>query len=120
MLFYVLFEGTLLHFHRFEDEVFYVLEGKIQFYIHNRTVTMSEGSCVFAPRHVAHAWRNPNGTNSQLARVQFFFFPGGIEGYFQQASRAAYQIPPNNELINKIAKEWGVENIGEADWDDEN
>jgi glyoxylate utilization-related uncharacterized protein len=101
-------------------EVFYILEGEIQFHIYNRTVTMSQGACVFAPRNVAHAWRNnPNRLNPQSARVQFSFYPGGIEGYFQQASRAANQIPPNDELINKIAREWGVENIGETNWNDD-
>ena len=83
-------------------------------------MTMSQGACVFGPRGVPHAWRNnPNRVNPQPARLQFTFAPGGIEGYFQQASRIVNQIPLNNDLIEQIAREWGVENIGEADWNDD-
>jgi cupin superfamily acireductone dioxygenase involved in methionine salvage len=103
-----------LHYHA--DEVFYVVEGEMEIYIHNQTVSAPMGSCVFAPRGIAHTFRNPNKTNAQPARVQFWSFPGGVEWYLEHASRALNQKPPNIDLFVRLAIEWGVEVIGPADW----
>src|SRR5262245_788629 len=58
--------GPPPHMHEREDETFFVLEGEIQFTIDGKVIVAGEGSCVFAPRHVPHAYRN---VSSRLVRV---------------------------------------------------
>ena len=108
-----------MHIHYFQDELFYVLEGELQFYINNRIVTAPQGTCAFVPRGTAHAFRNANSTNAGPARLQFLFTPGGnIEGYLEQAGRVLNRNPPDYDLLKLLAKEWGIDIIGPANWTD--
>jgi mannose-6-phosphate isomerase-like protein (cupin superfamily) len=114
--FLLFFKEPFVHVHRYQDEVFHVLEGELQFYINNQTVTVPQGTCVYAPRGVAHSFRsNADRPNPRPARLQFRFSPGdSIESYLQQAGRALNQDPPNIALLKLLANEWGVDIIGSA------
>jgi thiamine-phosphate pyrophosphorylase len=49
------------HVHRVHTDVFYVLEGELEFRLGDETVRVPAGSCVAAPPGVVHGFRNPGG-----------------------------------------------------------
>ncbi|CAF3350076.1 unnamed protein product [Rotaria sp. Silwood2] len=108
-------EGMQLHIHHREDETFCVQEGQIQFRLNNNTFFASKGDCIFAPRQSMMAFRNKNTTGTRLL---FFFTPGGIEEYFYRASPYFAQQPPNTNMTDQIAAEFGMELFGMPIWDD--
>jgi mannose-6-phosphate isomerase-like protein (cupin superfamily) len=46
--------GSPLHVHHREDEWFYVIEGKLTFWVDGRTIEAAAGSFVYGPRDVPH------------------------------------------------------------------
>ncbi|MCW2977196.1 MAG: thiamine-phosphate pyrophosphorylase [Actinomycetia bacterium] len=51
--------GALPHTHRVHADVFYVLEGELEFRVGDETVRVPAGSCVGAPQTLVHGFRNP-------------------------------------------------------------
>jgi len=52
-------KGIPLHRHRFEDEAWYVLEGRLRFQYGAREFEVGTGSGVLLPRGVPHTFWNP-------------------------------------------------------------
>jgi quercetin dioxygenase-like cupin family protein len=50
--------GPPLHVHRHEDEVFYVLEGEVEFQLGDQRFRAKGGSAAFLPRDIPHTFRN--------------------------------------------------------------
>src|SRR3954453_4257742 len=50
--------GPPPHIHHQEDEVFYVLEGELEFLVGDRTILATAGSAVYGPRDILHAFKN--------------------------------------------------------------
>ncbi|HWV23336.1 MAG TPA: cupin domain-containing protein [Thermomicrobiales bacterium] len=48
-----------LHIHFQDDEVWYVLAGRLEFRLNGEKLFVGAGGCVTAPRGVTHAFRNP-------------------------------------------------------------
>ena len=45
-----------LHVHHEDDEAWHVIEGKLTFKFHNRTVTVTKGTTVFVPAGTPHTY----------------------------------------------------------------
>ena len=55
------------HFHRSDDEGWYVLEGRLGFRLDDRTVEAGPGEAVLAPRGVVHTfWNASDGVTRYL------------------------------------------------------
>lgn len=79
---YCLFEATLpqgtagpAYLHAQSDEVFYVLDGEIEFFLGDRTETAASQSLVFLPRGTVHSYR----VTSTTAHVLNLHTPAGFE-----------------------------------------
>lgn len=77
------------HFHRNEDEIFYLLEGDIKFQIGETIVEAKPGDAVFAPRMVPHHFTIGN----EHARFLNIMTPGKFLDYFIEFSSPAQQKP---------------------------
>ena len=66
------------HLHSQEDEIVYVLEGRLTFYVGEETCEAVAGTCVVLPRGVDHGYVVQSGT----ARLLVALAPAGMEGYF--------------------------------------
>jgi quercetin dioxygenase-like cupin family protein len=76
--------GTPLHVHYFQDEVFYVVEGKYYFQVGDEKVWLSQGECIFLPRKVPHAWTQV----SEKGKMTITFQPAGkMEEFFMTMSK---------------------------------
>ncbi len=100
-----------LHVHEIEDEMFYVLEGRLQAYRGGEEMTLDAGDSAFLPRRVPHTFK----IGSEFARAIVFVTPGGFEGYFRDLGEPAGKLALPNyvplvgipEMV-RVAKRYGV------------
>jgi quercetin dioxygenase-like cupin family protein len=77
-----------LHVHENEDEMFYVLEGRLQAVRGGEEITLDPGDSAFLPRRVPHTFK----VVSSFARVIVYVTPGGFEGYFRDLGEPAGKL----------------------------
>jgi DNA-binding transcriptional MerR regulator len=89
--------GGPRHLHSTQDEWIYVLEGKVELAVGDRTFTAGEGESVFIPRATPHAWAAAEG----LARVRILdvFQPAGTMEEFFRALGRYNDGPPVHEVL---------------------
>ncbi len=77
------------HYHRWENETRYVLEGELEFFVEEmeKSVMVRAGECLSLPRGVAHAvyYRSPPMQVLLIAQADSEH-PVGMETYFEQMS----------------------------------
>ena len=91
-------EGPPPHIHHNEDEMFYVLEGEVDFQIGERSVRAAAGSFLLAPRDVAHSFKM---AADEPARILVMFSPGGIENLFVEVT-APPALQNKGEYVQRI------------------
>jgi quercetin dioxygenase-like cupin family protein len=108
--------GTPLHRHREDDEAFYVLDGKMTFYLGNdEPIPASAGSFVHIPGGTVHAFR----VDSETARYLIITTPQHERFYRAIAEPAQTRsMPPETpmdmEKIGAACEAYGVEGVGPA------
>jgi len=82
-----------LHVHTRENELFYVLEGKIAYRVGDVRADVSAGNTVFAPRNIPHGFIV---TSAEPARYLIVYSPSGFEGFIRDTSTPAQDLvlPP--------------------------
>jgi len=96
-----------LHVHTNEDELFYVLEGKLKVYRGEEELILQAGESGFLPRNIPHTFK----VMSAHARVLVYITPGGFEGYFRELSELALgpaSPKPTLAQISSVAKRYGI------------
>ena len=73
------------HVHHDNDELFYVLEGRVRFEVGGQTVEAAAGAFVFVPRGTVHVART---VGAGPARVLAAFVPAGPEPAMEAFARA--------------------------------
>ena len=89
-----------LHVHRRDDETFYVLDGELTLYVGDDVLTAGPGTCVHAPRNVAHTYEV---TSSQPARWLIVSSPAGFEALVERMG----SMPPERLFVDH-----GIEVLG--------
>jgi len=83
------------HLHRHDDEGFYVLEGRLTFYVGDEVLEAGPGAFVFLPHGVPHSYALATDEVRMLGIVA----PGGLEGHFRDPRFAepaeAPTLPPS-------------------------
>jgi quercetin dioxygenase-like cupin family protein len=64
-----------MHSHEDADEIFYVLDGELTFFVGDKRIEAAEGAFVYLPRYVRHGFQ----VDSAEARVFNFVTPAGFE-----------------------------------------
>lgn len=106
--------GPPSHFHKREEEGFYILEGTLDFTMGDKHIMAKAGDFVQFPIGVVHAFRN---TGSGTAKMLAFCTPAGLEKYFEEVlepvrNRSAAPQPVTEAFIGKLlagAPKVGVE-----------
>ena len=105
-----------LHSHSREDEVWYVLEGKITFIIGDQTLEGGPGTYAYIPRGTPHTFK----IGSETARWFGFGTPAGLDRWFFETGVPAKTLtlpPPSDtpldiENIVRSLKEYGTDTLG--------
>jgi quercetin dioxygenase-like cupin family protein len=79
-----------MHVHQNEDELFYVLEGKLRVFRGNQELTLNAGDAACLPRNVPHTFK----IVSKYARWLAYITPAGFEGYFREVGQPAERLAP--------------------------
>ncbi|HKB45646.1 MAG TPA: cupin domain-containing protein [Chitinophagaceae bacterium] len=93
------------HFHKYEDESFYILDGVIDFQAGEKKFIAGAGELVVLPREIPHSFNLITGT----AKALLLITPAGFEKVFKEFGRPAQtldlpSIPDNlpKELFQQI------------------
>ena len=94
------------HYHKFEDESFYVLEGKIDFQVGDESFVVEAGGFIFLPKNVPHYFNLITDTAKALLHIS----PAGFEVFFQEFGRPAQTLDlppipttnPREEMMQKM------------------
>lgn len=85
-------DGTPPHYHLYEDELFYVLEGTFRFVLGDQQVEAEAGAFLFAPRGAVHGFQNIGTTPG---RTFVLVTPGNYTEQFFAAIGEPV-VDPNN------------------------
>jgi quercetin dioxygenase-like cupin family protein len=101
--------GPPRHIHHSEDETFYILSGKVDFWVEGETFTRGPGEMAFVPRGVNHTFQvHSDGPSRHLVILS----PGGFEEFFPQMAAGQYAIPDDMERITAIAERYNLSFTG--------
>jgi len=80
-----------LHEHVGEDEIFYILEGRISFWSAGASVTLRPGDCILMPKDVPHIFQVDRNSEAKWLVMSA---PGGLDEFFRAvAVPAGYAAP---------------------------
>lgn len=82
--------GPPLHVHRHDDEVFYVLEGELEFQLGAQRFPAKAGTSAFFPKTIAHTFRNIGPTPS---KVLVMVLPARLVRFFEEVDALAKPTP---------------------------
>jgi|RhiMetdeSRZDD1v2_1073273.scaffolds.fasta_scaffold40644_3 mannose-6-phosphate isomerase-like protein (cupin superfamily) len=110
--------GPVPHRHSREDELWYVLEGQLEFKIGERgeqIIVAGPGATVFGPRGIPHTFR---AVGTTPARYLTFISPAGFEKFFAERIALGKEVPttdPSYAARYKVLTDkYGVEYS--SDW----
>lgn len=110
-------EGVPFHKHLHEDESFYVIDGRFEIAVGDRSVVGGPGTYLFGPRTVQHRWTNVGAGRGRLLNV---FTPSGIEGYFLAVAipiasplqQPSVDMPALNTQMASLREKFGIIRTG--------
>lgn len=100
-------EESPLHTHTREDELVYVLQGEVTFYLGGKQLEREAGECVLLQRGCEHTYC----IESEEARLLVLLMPAGLEGYYQELDRHTGDEQYIERLVT-VAARYGVEITG--------
>jgi quercetin dioxygenase-like cupin family protein len=96
--------------HTREDELFYVLEGKLVFELAGRRIEAGAGATIFAPRGTAHTYQN---FGQQPARLLIMVTPAGMDEFFEELSAGTPEgALPDMAFIVSLDAKYGLTTLG--------
>lgn len=104
-----------LHIHHREDEAWFVLDGRMTFYVGDEELVATNGSFVLAPMGLAHTFT----VDAEPTRVLVFAAPAGFEHFaLELGTAASTDTPPlglampGPDVLGPAAGRYGIEVIG--------
>ncbi len=101
--------GPPLHVHHGEDEMFYVLEGRIRIWCGEETFEVTAGATAVLPRGIPHRFENVSET---VARMLIAVTPGGFESFFLDAAALSDR---SEVAIMKLAAQYRLDFLPPAE-----
>jgi mannose-6-phosphate isomerase-like protein (cupin superfamily) len=104
-----------LHIHHREDEAWYILDGKMTFYVGDEVLEATAGCFAFAPRGIPHTFT----VDAEPTRVLLLASPAGFENFTLELGQpAGGDAPPPGlampapEVLGPVAERYGIEVVG--------
>jgi len=99
-----------LHLHHNEDELSYVLTGRLGALLGDQVVTAGAGTWVFKPRGQWHTFWNAGDTPCEIIEV---ISPAGFEEYFREVAAAWGDTARFAQINQKYALEMRFDSVAE-------
>jgi quercetin dioxygenase-like cupin family protein len=99
------------HYHEHEDEWFYIVEGRVDFYLDGTWSVLSPGDCVYSPRGSVHGFKN---NTNQPIRLFIHVAPAGIEHFFSEAAEEWARREPEMSRMIALAEKYGHHHLVDA------
>ena len=100
-----------MHVHHREDEAWYILDGKMTFYVGDEIVEATAGCFAFAPRGIPHAFT----VDAEPTRVLVLASPAGFEHFALELGQPADSDTPRAglampapEVLGPVAERYGI------------
>jgi mannose-6-phosphate isomerase-like protein (cupin superfamily) len=98
--------GPPPHCHELDDEWFYVIEGKVEFFVNGTWTEAGPGQCAFLPKGVPHTFRNIGDTP---LRMLLHTAPAGFETFFARMAELFHaEGGPDMDEVVRISAEHGI------------
>src|SRR5467141_5277578 len=104
-----------LHIHHHEDEAWYILSGRMTFYVGDTAMTADAGSFVFAPRGLPHTFT----VDVEPTRVLVLASPAGFERFAEElGDEATSDVPPPGlavpgpDVLGPVAERYKIDVVG--------
>ncbi len=97
-----------LHFHHNEDELSYVLAGRLGALLGDDVVVAEPGSWVFKPRKQWHTFWNAGDTPCEIIEI---ISPAGFENYFREVAEAWGDVAKFAAISEKYALDMELESV---------
>jgi len=99
--------GPPPHYHLNEEELFYVISGRVGFLLNDNWHEVDPGGTAFMPRGVVHTFKN---VGDQPSRMLIMTMPSGIEKLFERCAEAFAKPgePPELAQLVDIGAEHGI------------
>ena len=99
--------GPPPHYHLNEEELFYVISGRVGFLVNDDSHEVGPGGTAFMPRGLVHTFKN---VGDQPSRMLIMTMPSGIEKFFERCAEefAKPGGPPEMQKLFEIGVEHGI------------
>jgi mannose-6-phosphate isomerase-like protein (cupin superfamily) len=101
-------QGPPLHIHVREDEIYYMIDGRVRFLAGDRFFDAPTGAFMFIPRGTAHCFQN---VGDRPARLLVMFTPAGMERFFEGTGRLP-DGPVDQDAYRAIAHSAWMQVVG--------
>ena len=106
-------DGPPLHVHRYEDEMFWLLEGAMTAWVGEQRFELSTGGITFLPRLIPHAYR----FTAERSRALLLTTPAGIEDMFREVGWDLAKPLPDGwtvsmDLLKQVSDRRGTPIVG--------
>lgn len=110
--------GSPLHVHERDDEIFHVLEGRLQITLGDDLFVAGSGAVAVLPRRIRHAYV----VAAPTARFITIHRPAGFEGFVEAVGEPAPRLDlpsderakPELEVLARTAARFGISIVGPA------
>jgi len=99
-----------LHLHRQHAETFYILEGRIDFYVDGDWMTAEPGACLHVPPGIEHACTLARGETG--GRMLMIYQPSGFDGYLAEISTFSDADFADEDKMAAVNDRFDIVNLG--------
>ena len=99
-----------LHYHRKEDELSYVVNGRLGVLLGEEVVIAHPGTWVFKPRHQWHTFWNDGDEPCEIVEI---ISPAGFENYFRDVAASWGNVKRLGEINQKYSLEMRFDSVPE-------
>jgi quercetin dioxygenase-like cupin family protein len=103
------------HVHQTEDEAWYVLDGNVEFFCGDQTLSAGALSFVFLPKNVPHTFKVRGDSGARLLTLSV---PGTFASFVVEAGEPAPSLtipppgPPDVERLTEIGARYDIQIVG--------
>ena len=91
------------HYHRIMTEVFYILEGEVEFIFDDQSIMANSGDTITIPPNIWHAARCEKG-----GKMLTIFKNGQFDLYLEKLSKLSESDFADAELMNSISEQYDI------------